>query len=124
MVATDRIALGVAAEDAAHGCLVARGLLPVARNVRYKFGELDLVMRDGATIVFVEVRRRRGGRFGDGFVSVDSRKRRRLRLAARAWLASKRGLGDVPCRFDVVSVREERGELVVDWLRDAFGAED
>lgn len=123
MAATDRIALGAAAEDAACGYLVARGLAFVARNVRYRFGELDLVMRDGSTIVFVEVRRRRAGRFGDGAMSVDHRKRARLRLAARAWLASKPRLADAPCRFDVASVREDGGELVVDWVRDAFGAE-
>ena len=124
MPAPDRIALGAAAEDAACAFLLARGLQLIARNVRYRFGELDLVMRDGDTIVFVEVRRRKGGRFGDGAASVDHRKRRRLRLAARAWLASKRGSADAPCRFDIASVRAEGDVLAIDWTRDAFGADD
>ena len=124
MPAPDRIALGAAAEDAACAFLLARGLQLIARNVRYRFGELDLVMREGETIVFVEVRRRKGGRFGDGAASVDHRKRRRLRLAARAWLASKRALDDAPCRFDIASVRADADRLVVDWTRDAFGGED
>jgi putative endonuclease len=120
MTSPDRIALGSAAEDAACAFLLARGLVLLGRNVRYRFGELDLVMREGATIVFVEVRRRRASRFGDGAASVDFRKRRRLMLAARAWLAARRGLANAPCRFDVASVREIDGELQVDWVRDAF----
>lgn len=124
MPAPDRIALGAAAEDAACAFLLARGLQLIARNVRYRFGELDLVMRDGETIVFVEVRRRKGGRFGDGAASVDHRKRRRLRLAARAWLASKRWLDSAPCRFDVASVREHDGAQLMDWYRDAFQADE
>lgn len=121
---TDPLASGQAAEDFASAHATAHGFVVIARNVRYRFGELDLVLRDGATIVFVEVRRRRASRFGDGAASVDHRKRRRLRLAARAWLASKRALDDAPCRFDVASVREENGGLRVDWIRDAFGADD
>lgn len=124
MASPDRIALGSAAEDAACAFLLAHGLVLFARNVRFRFGELDLVMREGETIVFVEVRRRRPSRFGDGAASVDHRKRRRLRLAARAWLAANRTAARARCRFDVASVRAEAGILHVDWWRDAFGETD
>src|SRR5690349_11216787 len=97
MSGTDRIALGNAAEDAACAHALARGFVLIARNVRYRFGELDLVLGDGGTIVFVEVRRRRASRFGDGASSVDRRKRRRLLLAARAWLARRRDGDRVSC---------------------------
>ena len=120
----DRRTLGAAAEDAARALLEREGLRTLARNVNYRFGELDLVMRDGETVVFVEVRYRRDDRFGGGAGSVDFRKRRRIVLAARAWLANQRGLGDAPCRFDVVTVHGADGRLECDWIRDAFRLDD
>ena len=120
----DRQALGAAAEDAACARLQEGGLRLLARNVGFRFGELDLVMRDGGTLVFVEVRRRQPGPFGDGATSVDRRKRRRVVLAARAWLARQRGVADLPCRFDVVAVSATGAGLHVDWHRDAFTLDD
>jgi putative endonuclease len=66
---------------------VARGLQLLARNLNYRFGEIDLLMRDGDTLAFVEVRLRAPSVFGDGAVSVGPAKRRKLALAAQAWLA-------------------------------------
>lgn len=120
----DRRSLGAAAEDAAHAMLETEGLRTLARNVNYRFGELDLVMRDGDAVVFVEVRYRRDDRFGGGAGSVDFRKRRRIVLAARAWLARQRGLGDAPCRFDVVTVQGPEDHLRIDWIRAAFTLDD
>src|SRR5690606_19407772 len=79
----DMRARGAAVEAAAGRHLAEAGLRPVATNAAARFGELDLVMRDGQTLVFVEVRYRRSDRFGGGAASVDARKRRRLVLAAR-----------------------------------------
>lgn len=119
----DRRQTGAAAEAAARATLEARGLRTLARNVNFRFGELDLVMRDGETIAFVEVRYRRSERFGGAAGSVDHKKRRRLVQAARAWLAGQRGLADAPCRFDVVTV--QGGEpFACEWLRGAFTLED
>jgi putative endonuclease len=123
-VTPDRRTLGAAAEDAARALLESEGLRTLARNVNYRFGELDLVMRDGETVVFVEVRYRRDDRFGGAVDSVDFRKRRRIVLAARAWLAKQRGLGDAPCRFDVVTVQGANGRLECDWIHDAFRPDD
>lgn len=114
----DRQALGAAAEDAALAHLRAAGLQLLERNARFKVGELDLVMRDGACVVFVEVRLRRHAGFGDGFDSVDHRKRLKLARAAQLWLLRHPALADAPCRFDVVSVGTGR----LDWCRDAFPA--
>ena len=114
---------GAAAEAAARATLEAQGLRTLASNVNFRFGELDLVMRDGDTVVFVEVRYRRDDRYGGGAGSVDHRKRRRIALAARAWLAGQRGLADAPCRFDVVSVTGDE-PLDCDWLRGAFTLDD
>ncbi|HEU0154286.1 MAG TPA: YraN family protein [Arenimonas sp.] len=120
----DRQALGAAAEAAALRHLEAAGLVLLARNARFKVGELDLVMRDGDTVVFVEVRLRNATHFGDGFASVDRRKRQRMVRAAQAWLAARPALARHPCRLDVVSARAEDGAHALDWQRDAFTLAD
>lgn len=113
---------GSAVEDAALLHLRQAGLQPLARNVRYRGGELDLVMRDGTTTVFVEVRYRNHPGFGGGAASVDLRKRRKLVLAARLFLHRHADLALQPCRFDVVEASGEPPRL--NWLRDAFRLED
>lgn len=120
----DRQAIGAAAEAAACATLESAGLRTLARNVNFRFGELDLVMREGAAVVFVEVRFRRNDRFGGGAASVDYRKRRRIALAARAWLAGHPALAEAPCRFDVVTVQGADDALHCDWLRAAFSLDD
>lgn len=107
---------GRAAEQAATDYLAARGLRLVDRNWRCKGGEIDLVMRDGATLVFVEVRARGGMGFGGAAASITAAKQARVILAARHYLAAK-GL-DAPCRFDAVLVQDGR----LEWLRGAFEA--
>jgi putative endonuclease len=105
---------GAEAEARAAEYLRAHGLRLVARNWRARGGEIDLIMRDGATLVFVEVRARAASSFGGAASSITASKRARLIHAAKLYLA---GLTHVPaCRFDVVT--EDAG--VIGWLRDAF----
>ena len=123
----DRRQLGQDAEDAALAHLQAQGLQLLARNVRYPFGEVDLVLRDGATVVFTEVRFRRGALFGGAAASVDAAKRRKLVRASQAWLKAHRELAHAPCRFDVVAVTPgiaRDGVLHCDWIRSAFTLDD
>jgi len=120
----DRRARGAAIEAAARDYLLARGLRPLAANARFKAGELDLVMREGDTVVFVEVRYRAHTGFGGGAASVDGRKRRRLVRAALLFLAHHRALADAPCRFDVVEASGDPDVPALTWLRDAFRADD
>lgn len=98
--------------------LVARGLAPLARNVRYRVGELDLVMRDGPVIVFVEVRFRSRLDYGTAADSVGLIKQLRVRRAAALWLQSQRFASEPACRFDVVAID---GELLR-WIPNAFSA--
>jgi putative endonuclease len=110
---------GDAAEDRALAYLLGQGLKLVTRNYRTPHrggGEIDLVMRDGATLVFVEVRKRASRDFGGAAASVSFTKQRRIVFAARHYLM--RAADPPPCRFDVVSVEAGR----IDWLRAAFDA--
>ena len=88
----------------------------VARNWRCRIGELDLVLLKGETLVFCEVKARRGARFGAGYEAVTARKRAKVRAVAEAFLLSSnlarnlaRNLGPAAVRFDVVSVRVREG---------------
>ncbi|MEG2805157.1 YraN family protein [Stenotrophomonas sp.] len=119
---TPRAQRGAAVEAAAQAYLRAEGLQPISANVRYRGGELDLVMRDGDTTVFVEVRYRASAGFGGGAASVDLRKRRKLVLAAQLFLSSDPALAARPCRFDVIDAWGEPPQL--HWLRDESGGVD
>jgi putative endonuclease len=115
---------GASVEAAAHAHLLRAGLEPVATNAGYRVGELDLVMRDGATLVFVEVRYRADDRFGGGAASITATKRRRLVRAASLFLASHPRWSDAPCRFDVVEACGDVAAPSLTWIRDAFRADD
>lgn len=121
-VPTGRAVRGAAVEAAAQAHLRDAGLRPVTTNARYRGGEIDLIMRDGDVVVFVEVRYRANDRFGGGAASVDGRKRRKLVLAAQLFLQSHPWLAEQPCRFDVVEGSGDPPQL--NWLRDAFRLED
>lgn len=107
--------LGQTAEARAEAFLVKRGMVPVARNWRCRFGEIDLIMQDGATRVFVEVRLRSHSDFGGAAASVTPAKQRKLLAAARQYLSGLPGLP--PCRFDVVALD---GSSAPDWIKNAF----
>ncbi|MGN6224477.1 YraN family protein [Pseudoxanthomonas sp.] len=127
-MAVDRRAQGALVEQAARGFLIRAGLQPVAANVNYRGGELDLVMRDGRsgedTLVFVEVRHRRSDAFGGGAASVDVGKRRRLIGAALRFLAAHPHYADLPCRFDVIDAQGDPQSPRLNWIMDAFRADD
>lgn len=120
----DRRARGDAVEAAALDFLLRRNLRLLARNAHARGGELDLVMLDGDTLAFVEVRYRRSGAFGGGAASVDAGKRRRLVHAARVFLACNPRHADAPCRFDVVDASGDPAAPRIEWLKDAFRADD
>lgn len=108
---------GQTAEDIAASWLQGRGLRLLQRNFRCKAGEIDLVLRDGATLVFAEVRYRSSDAFGGAAASIDAKKRQRIVTAARYFLVDK---PEQPCRFDVILLDKLQPDAV-EWLRDAFG---
>jgi putative endonuclease len=120
----DRRARGDAVEAAALRFLQDHGLRLLARNANARGGELDLVMRDGGSVAFVEVRYRASPAFGGGAASVDARKRGKLVHAARLFLQRHPQLADAPCRFDVIDASGDPGAPHIEWLQDAFRADD
>lgn len=107
--------LGQSAESRAEAFLQSRGLQLLSRNWRCRFGEIDLIMQDGSTLVFVEVRLRSRSDFGDAAASVTPAKQKKLLAAARQYLASMKTLPR--CRFDVVALT---GSGAPEWIRNAF----
>lgn len=113
---TDKQISGQAGEDLALAHLERHGLVLIERNFRCKGGEIDLVMREGAGLVFVEVRKRADARHGGAAASVTSHKQRRLIVAAQAYLQRYR----MPpaCRFDVIAI----DGTDLNWLKNAIDA--
>lgn len=81
--------------------LKKQGLRILNRRFRAADGEIDLIARDGDTVVFIEVKARPQGALGSGMLAVTADKRRRVRHAASAWMLKKGGM-DAPCRFDIL----------------------
>jgi putative endonuclease len=98
-----RIAFGKMGEDLAVRELERRGYAVIARRWRCSRGEIDIVARDGETLVFVEVKARDGADFGGGAEAITDAKRRRLVRLALEYLSRERS-ADRPCRFDVIAV--------------------
>ncbi|HUP96665.1 MAG TPA: YraN family protein [Usitatibacter sp.] len=109
-------AAGGAGEERAEAFLAAHGLAIVARNYRTKAGEIDVIARDGPTLVFVEVRVRSPNRFGGALASITPRKQRRIVAAARQFLMRLTPVP--PCRFDVIALEDDAPV----WIRGAFDA--
>jgi putative endonuclease len=116
-----RVALGKTGEDLACSELEGRGYEIIARRYRQRSGELDIVARDGPTLVFIEVKARDGSDFGDAAEAVTWRKRHRLTLLAIDFM-SRNHIANCPCRFDVVTVQLESGRPAVTVYQNAFDA--
>lgn len=116
-----RRVLGTDGERAAEEFLRRRRYTIVERNYRCRAGEVDLVALDGTTVVFVEVKTRRGEGYGNPLDAVDPRKQRQVCRAAQQFLAEHR-LQDREARFDVVGVWWEEGRPVCELVTNAFEA--
>lgn len=108
---------GVQAEHRAAQYLQQQGLKVVAQNYRSRFGEIDLIMQDHDSLIFVEVRLRRNADFGGAAASIDTRKQQRIIRTAQQYLST---LAKLPaCRFDAVLMDDVQGKNL-QWLKNAF----
>jgi putative endonuclease len=113
------IEIGHQVESCACHYLESNGLRLVDKNFSCKIGEIDLIMRDGETLVFVEVRYRAKAKYGDSLASITRSKQNKIIRAAKYYLQQNDLYDKVPCRFDVIAVDEQINNQVI-WIKDAF----
>ncbi|WP_373818723.1 YraN family protein [Glaesserella sp.] len=106
-------------EQQAKAFLEAQGLSFIAQNQSFKCGELDLIMSQGNTIVFIEVRQRKNAHFGSALESINYSKQKKWLQAANLWLAQRnQSLETADCRFDVVVFERNEPPL---WIKNFLG---
>src|SRR5687768_6867646 len=113
-----RLAFGLHGEDLACEELERRGYSIVTRRYRTRHGEIDIIAKDGDYLVFVEVKARQDGSFGDPEESVTLRKQQQMVWMATDYLA--RHGDDIPCRFDVVGINTLTNPPAITLIQDAF----
>ena len=111
--------LGLAGEDMARAELERLGYQILDRRYRSRFGEIDLIARDGSTVVFVEVKTKTDSRFGDPAEMVTAQKQRRLVSMAEEYVSGHQ-LHATPCRFDVVAIDASIAPAKITVYQDAF----
>lgn len=110
--------LGSKGEDLAIRFLKGKGYRIIARNYKTAAGEVDIIAKDGSTLVFIEVKTRSGSLFGQPFEAVDKRKRQKLKNIALLYLKK---LGEEPpVRFDILSILYDNGKEEIEHIKDAF----
>ena len=107
---------GNAAEDAAADFLQQKGLKLIARNFRCPYGEIDLIMQDGKTLVFVEVRLRSSSDFGGAAMSITQSKQQKLKRSAERYMQLH---GECACRFDAI-LMQSINTGAIEWVHNAF----
>ncbi len=109
---------GQAAERIAAEYLIAQGLKLIACNYRSRFGEIDLIMQDGASTVFIEVRLRKNKTFGGAEESITASKQHKIVITAAYYLQQH---GNQACRFDAI-LMDKADEKNISWIKNAFEA--
>lgn len=112
--------LGKEAEKAALRFLESKGMLLLEQNYRCKLGEVDLIMRDGDTLAFVEVRCRSAADHGSALESITPNKMRKVVRTALHYLQKTQLLYKTTSRFDVVTLEPVDGQMKLDWIKNAF----
>jgi putative endonuclease len=110
---------GALAEQLAAQYLQQQGLKLLHANYSCRFGEIDLILQDGETHVFAEVRLRSGSAFGGAAASIDARKQAKIVRTAQHYLSSLKRIP--PCRFDAILMQSTDIDKI-EWLRNAFTA--
>lgn len=109
---------GLVAEKLAATFLANHGLKLMVQNYHCKYGEIDLIMKESKTLVFIEVRLRSNSQFGSAAASITPQKQQKLILTAQHYLQQ---YGDCQCRFDAI-LMDKADANHIEWLRNAFDA--
>ncbi len=112
--------LGKDSEQLACKFLERQGYRLVQRNFHSKWGEIDLIMRKGQELVFVEVRSKSNRDYGQPAETVDKNKQEKIRKTAQLYLYQHQEMKQCYCRFDVIGVVWQNGLAQIEWLADAF----
>ncbi|VAX11959.1 hypothetical protein MNBD_GAMMA24-2484 [hydrothermal vent metagenome] len=115
-------AIGQETESLACRYLQAQGLRLLERNFSMPQGEIDLIMQEGQSLVFIEVRYRRNNNFGSGAETITRNKQRKLLATAARYLQRNPLRAEQPARFDVVSIQMENNQPLINWIKNAFMA--
>jgi putative endonuclease len=124
MVSPNTMMTGRTAEQLASEYLQKKGFRLLECNYRTKAGEIDLIMQDGEDLVFVEVRLRNNPHFGNAIDSIDQRKQQKIIKTANHYLSRNNLIDKVNCRFDVIGISYPQTKAVIEWIQDAFPADD
>lgn len=100
----NRRAIGKKYEEMAHALLEEQGYLILEKNYNNQYGEIDIIAQEQETLVFVEVKYRSSGSYGDALEAVDRRKQKRICQSALYYCAKKHRNLEIPCRFDVIAI--------------------
>ena len=118
---TETLKIGAAVEQYAKDYLTAAGLSFIASNWSCRFGEIDLIMLEHDTLVFIEVRYRKSNSFGGALDSIDQHKRDKLLTTAEYFLNENPHWLEHSCRFDVITAQKAGAQkITLDWIQDAF----
>lgn len=115
-------AIGQETESLACHYLLAQGLCLLERNFSVPQGEIDLIMEDTQSLIFIEVRYRRNNTFGSGAETITRSKQRKLLATAARYLQRNPQQADRPARFDVISICMENNRPLINWIKNAFMA--
>jgi putative endonuclease len=116
--------IGQKAEENACFYLQKHGLRLLTKNYRCALGEIDLIMQDQQEIVFVEVRTRKNPYHATAIESVDFHKQKKIISTATHFLSHKKMLDKVNCRFDVIGISYDQLKAKIEWIKDAFHADN
>ena len=121
---SENLRKGLRFEDQARDYLQVHGLVLLHSNYRCRFGEIDLVMRDGDTVCFIEVKFRKSRLFGGAAASIPRAKQRKIIKTALFYIASHKHLANQAMRFDALLIQHQAdGSNQINWIRNAFYAE-
>lgn len=120
MADTFKQTIGKNSEDYACHFLQTNGLQLIERNFRCRFGEIDLIMQENDSMVFVEVRTRNRTDYGNALESISRSKQRKVIRTAAYFLQQQKLYDKIACRFDVISLQNHADETTLEWIKNAF----